>query len=64
MFLTFFCRMTDYDIKNYLEKLYNIPVLTVRSHLEKGTLFLINQLQCLQNYCIYKKIMKANSKLN
>lgn len=36
LFKPLFYRMTDYDIKNYLEKIYNVPVLTVRTHLEKG----------------------------
>jgi large subunit ribosomal protein L23 len=29
-------QMTVYDVKNYLEKIYNVPVLTVRCHLERG----------------------------
>jgi ribosomal protein L23 len=28
--------MTKYDIKNYLEKIYDVPVLTVRTAIQKG----------------------------
>jgi len=29
-------QMTDYDVKNYLEKIYKVPVARVRTHLEPG----------------------------
>lgn len=28
--------MTKYDVKNYLEKIYNIPVIEVRTRIEMG----------------------------
>lgn len=28
--------MTKYDVKNYLEKIYNIPVIDVRTRIEMG----------------------------
>ena len=29
-------RMTTYDVKNYIEKIYKIPVLSVRDELIRG----------------------------
>ncbi|KAG4078945.1 hypothetical protein HA402_010897 [Bradysia odoriphaga] len=36
--LQFVCsiQMTKYDVKNYLEKIYNIPVVEVRTRIEMG----------------------------
>ncbi|KAK9509614.1 hypothetical protein O3M35_006884 [Rhynocoris fuscipes] len=31
-------QMTDYDIKNYLEKIYKVEVAEIRSQIEEGTL--------------------------
>ena len=42
MFL-FGCRMTEYDVKNYLEKIYKVPVLSVRCELIRGIIIIIRR---------------------
>lgn len=33
--------MTKYDVKNYLEKIYNIPVIEVRTRIGLGTVSIL-----------------------